>query len=360
MHSGIKKRIAGTLLSALVFASAAVGPFRSFDKALAADDYHSWRQMDERWGGVDMNGTTVAQSGCLITSLSIMAVCSGSLDDAALENLGISSPDEFDPGVLAEAYNSRGAFTGGGGIASWGTISQIIPSVTFIRDGYLEGQDQNSMAAEIKAMMDSGIHVILNVNWHHWVYVEGVVGDDIYMIDPAYGAGLVSDYYELSGGNEYWALTGSCPPGEFTAPPMHYSRGEHYYQGKNELPVYDSPYSGNRTGLSLRDGYVVNIGEICENYGAIYAPDGNVLGWVDVSKLTSARTAPYLESGDINGDGIVDMYDLSLLNEYLKTSAELPYGISVLRSCEAAAADINGDGMVDDGDVIEYLMKICG
>lgn len=211
---GILKSILG-ILTALIFL-VGINPLYSgkINEISAAEDYHTWRQMDPRWGNVSMNGTTVAKSGCLITSLSIMARASDSLDSKALENLGISRVDDFNPGILANAYTNRGGFSYGGAIASWGTISQIIPQITFVRDSYFNSYTQSGIASEIKAMMDQGLHVIVNVNWH-WVYIEGVVGNDIYMIDPASDTVLLYDEYQLSGGNEYWALTCKNPPAPF-------------------------------------------------------------------------------------------------------------------------------------------------
>ncbi len=211
---GILKSILG-ILTALIFL-VGINPLYSgkINEISAAEDYHTWRQMDPRWGNVSMNGTTVAKSGCLITSLSIMARASDSLDSKALENLGISRVDDFNPGILANAYTNRGGFSYGGAIASWGTISQIIPQITFVRDKNFSSYTQEGIASEIKAMMDQGLHVIVNVNWH-WVYIEGVVGNDIYMIDPASDTVLLYDEYQLSGGNEYWALTCKNPPAPF-------------------------------------------------------------------------------------------------------------------------------------------------
>lgn len=215
--NGILKRLFSFLM-ALTFIAGVIqlDPIK-MKRTLAAEDYHTWRQMDPRWGSISMNGTTVASSGCLITSLSIMARASDSLDDAALENLGITSIDDFNPGVLAQAYNNRNGFNYGGAIASWGTISQIIPQISFVKDSYLTSYTQADIAAELKSMMDQGYHVILNVNWH-WVYIEGVVGNDIYMIDPACDTRLLYDYYTLFGGNEYWLMKCKNPPAPFTPP----------------------------------------------------------------------------------------------------------------------------------------------
>ena len=154
----IKKRgILSLLLTMFMISGIAAGLFALSKKAYAAEDYHTWRQHDERWGSVSMGSSTIARSGCLITSLSIMAMHSDSLDDSALKNLKISSVDEFNPGVLANAYTERRGFSYGGGIASWGTLGQIIPSITFLRDSYLKGTTKSEIAAEIKAMMRPGL-----------------------------------------------------------------------------------------------------------------------------------------------------------------------------------------------------------
>ena len=64
--------------------------------------------------------------------------------------------------------------------------------------------------------------------------------------------------------------------------------------------------------------------------------------------------------GDINGDDKLDLYDMSLLSEYIRCIKNLPEGISVLSEKEQKAADINCDGKVDEGDLLVYLMHLCG
>jgi hypothetical protein len=81
--------------------------------------------------------------------------------------------------------------------------------------------------------------------------------------------------------------------------------------------------------------------------------------WVELSALTAAPDEPEHAKGDINGDGVTDLYDLSLLNEFLKLRESLPAGVSIFRGCEAAAADINSDGIVDTADAVGLLLAIC-
>ena len=133
---------------------------------------------------------------------------------------------------------------------------------------------------------------------------------------------------------------------------------QHHCENEKSVNVYEvvdtkaAPYS-------LGYGNIVTVDAVYGNYGRIVDADGNEVGWADLTCLRRLGRSSELKKGDINGDGNIDKYDLSLLNEYLKKLAALPAGISDLRSCEIKAADINGDGCVDGGDVIEYLKIVC-
>ena len=369
MYYAGKHRLIGALTAAVILVSAA--PFCRQADASAAGEYMTWLQMDERWSETPMGKTTVGRSGCLVTSMSIMAEHSGSLDDAALKNLGISSADEFDPGVLANAYTEREAFTSGGGIASWGTIGQIIPKITFVRDDHLKSSSQHDIAQEIRALMASGLHIILNVNGHHWVYIEGIHGDDIYMMDPGSNERLVYDYYELEGENEYWALKGANTPVIepevlVVKDPLTYTEpSEYYYNGSGVLPVYsDSPVeyelSGSSAAFKLENGYIVRTDAYYDKYCRLINSLGETIGWTETEKLMPWYNYNYYEpaSGDINGDGTVDKLDLSALNAAIKAEKTLPEGISLLTANERSAADMNSDGILDSGDVSLLLKRI--
>lgn len=409
------------------------------------DEYREWSQLDSRWGNTPMGGTTIRRSGCLITSLAIMAVHSGSIDSAAMANLGISDIEQFDPGVLSNAYTSVGGFSGGGAISSWGTIHNLIPNITWGKDAYLQNTSKQAAAEELRSLMDEGWHIIARVNngGFHWVYIESV-GEDgsIIMCDPAMDThDLYEGYSGLQG--EYWALKGTNAPGEagdryeaaldieLTSLPnktiFQYgeeldltggtvtlsgvdpktgewtgetvpmtaknvsvdisaydpntcgsydivvkadkgyavaeasfevkvcNQAEEYFVIEDTLADVCSEQGGGTVQFSLKKGNVVYIDEHGDGYG--YIDSEEISGWIDMSQLEKTEDHVHMK-GDINNDGIVDKYDLSLLNSYLQNKEQLPNGISTLTVSQLDAADINGDGAVNCIDVQEFLMTI--
>ena len=193
MHNAAK-RIKGIMVSLLSCAAILLTAIVTPLTALAADDYHTWRQTDSRWGSVAMGNTTIARAGCLLTDIAIMAMHSGSVDSTACKNLGIKSSSEFNPGVLAKGFTANNGFTSDGAIASWATITKLIPSMSVVQEYYFASTTQSGKASEIKKFMDAGQYVVCNVGGH-WVFVEGVVGSKVYMIDPAKDDVLMFDSY---------------------------------------------------------------------------------------------------------------------------------------------------------------------
>lgn len=411
------KRFMSAFLAVLMMIFTMAGNPKYTKNAVAADDYHSWTQMDSRWGSVSMGYSSVAKSGCLITAISIMAMHSESLDSKALSNLGISSTSQFNPGVLAKAYTAKSGFTSDGAIASWGTLNQIIPNISFIKDSNLTSWSQSGVASELKAMLDSGTHVILNANGYHWVYIEAVVGDKVYMNDPGSDSTDLFAKYGVSGGNEYWALKGSKAPyysggttttttttttvvtttttettttttesatTTTTTEPIcvglttestttsvtttttvtttatvadEFDAGEYVNLSGKTVEIHTLPNGNGSLLASVEEGDVISIIFVNQSQGV--ASFGETYGWTDISQLTYIEEEADYETGDINNDGNVDKYDLALLNEYLSSRNYKPEGISRLRANALKAADVNGDGIVSKSDVQMFIMLIC-
>lgn len=431
-----RKGLYGVTLAALVFAGAFNGSYR-YNEVYAMEDYHSWSQMDERWADIPMGYSNMAESGCFVTSIAILAAHSGSVN-----------PETFNPGVFAQAINGINGFTYGGAVASWSTVSAIIPDVNIVGLNYFQSSDQSGKADEIRSAMENGYYVICNVG-NHWVFVENVADDDVYMIDPAKDEVLMFDTYSNYNITEYEIITGKNPPSLFTAggndsavttaftadvttettttettttetttsktttettttetttsetttettttetttsetttettttetttsetttettttvtvtePDYKESNSqttgasaEFYYSGEETTCIYTS--SGGVIA-EITSGQIVDVRKIENGYGLVTINGED--GWIDMSSMTVADCFTESVRGDINRDGEINLYDISLLNEYLKSLKLLPEGVSILSKSEIEAADINGDGVVDNGDVIEYLSFIC-
>lgn len=408
MHAKTTKRTTRSIISLIAAAAVLLLSVCGAFTVMAADDYHTWRQDDSRWGSVAMGDSTVARTGCLITDIAIMAMHSGSVDSAACKNLGISSASEFNPGVLAMAYTAADGFTSDGAIASWGTITKLIPSISFSEEYFFSSETASGKASEIKKIMDSGRYVICNVGGH-WVFVEGVVGSTVYMIDPAKDDVLMFSAYSNS--NITYCDVYTCkntppayPPAATTtttvttttvttttvtttpAPTVTtttstvttttttattttttpivtstvYITGEYLYSGDGPLCVMTADDGTGDTAAQIpHDSYIKIIEVRNDHFGLVSGGTSkDAVGWIDLEGLTRQKGSAELMPGDIDGDGAITIYDLSLLNEYLKSREQLPDGVCILRGYEASACDINSDGAVDLMDVLDYLSKI--
>lgn len=321
------------------------------------DEYLSWSQLDERWGSTPMGYSTIRSSGCLITSLAIMIMDSDSVDDVAMQNLGITDIEQFNPSVLANAYTAANGFTSGGAIASWGTITKLIPQITECKGGqYFKNTEKYAVAEEIRSLMNDGYYIIARVNngGFHWVYIQGVNEDGSVIIsDPANDNDDLYSIYPNGLQGEYWALKGkNSPSADFEKNAVENTSSVEYFVQNDEPVAVYSEIDGGSVTATLSSGNVVNILECDGNYGLVESSD--FTGWVDISMLAEAEDIPQA-IGDINNDSVVDKYDLALINTYIQQKNLLPDGVSTLSTAELKAADINCDGFVDSADVIEFI-----
>ena len=147
----------------------------SQNNACAVEDYRTWRQNDPRWGGKSLGNSTytVASSGCAITSLAMLCVHSGAADAS-----------EIDPGKVVDFFNSVNGFNNYGSIGSWSTITKLVPEVSFERNYNLTSATEEGIAKEIQQQLENGYYVICHVK-NHFVLVDFVYNNRVYMIDPA-------------------------------------------------------------------------------------------------------------------------------------------------------------------------------
>ena len=388
MRNAKVKGITDILLAFFAIIALLAGAYRPRMSASAAEDFRLWRQNDERWGSCPIGGSTIRQSGCYMTSIAMAAVASGARDT-----------ESFDLGVFSKALNEINAFNQWGGLASWGSVNKVVNEISISSKNLnFTSDDQSGKAAEIKKLLDEGSYVICNVGGH-WVYIDGVIGDDVYMADPAKDEILMFEAYPNERITVYQTLKGKEPYNGFT--PLYDVNSDkdaeekdavttsdvavtttaassvtttitatvtsvkvsavcetgEYCCTENKAEVYTEADPDCKSDISLEKGNIVNVLSIENEFGEVMINDKK--GWIKLACFESVNDDRELAAGDINNDGSADEYDLAVINDYLSSLGRLPEGVSVLTRSETAAADINGDGTVDNTDVLLFLMHIC-
>ncbi|MCQ2490094.1 MAG: dockerin type I domain-containing protein [Ruminococcus sp.] len=460
MHGILGKRILGAAAAVLTALCSLTAELPVSQADYKQTEYLTWSQADERWGSTPMGNSSIRESGCLLTSLAIMIMDSDSLDEAAMKNLGIEKPEDFNPGVLAQGYSSIDGFSSGGAINRWLDVQELIPSVQWGRDAALTSvqtmtengiPDKAAVAEELQSMMSQGWYIIARVvtqyGGYHWVYIRGVENGAIYMAEPAKPTPVLYEVYPGGLQGEYWALKGANPPAADFVPPLSfepsigievitppktmYAYGEEldlsactvrrkgidlsgkawedepvpltkadnikysvnffnpsipgdyellisamndYAYGEASVTLTVSQpvgeyclWNGCKTDIyaselggtpimSIGEGCVVNVTECRGRLGHIDSKE--FTGWADVSRMERVISPAKRTKGDINGNGLVNKYDMAQLNVHLSQKASLPDGISMLTAAETEAADINSDGKVDEADLIALLTAI--
>lgn len=172
-------------------------------RKLPDGDYKNWKQSDPRWGGNALGSSTIARSGCLVTSVSILLVGSGAKKDAYKNG-------SFDPGVFVRELSANGGLTSGGGVI-WGGLTNYLgkkgSGFQFLSDTRSSGSDfgsasQSSQASSLAGHIEKNHFITVCVHNPstgntHWVAVDYVNGSDVIVCDPGYrskSGHLYTDY----------------------------------------------------------------------------------------------------------------------------------------------------------------------
>lgn len=147
----------------------------NIEVSATTNEYKTWKQSDSRWGTVNLgsSGGTMKSIGCAVTSVAILMVQSGAMDEA-----------DFNPGVLCNFLSNNGGFDGYGNIY-WGAATKLNNNFTYEGGGVLSGT-QSQKTDEIQSYINSGYAVMVSVkNKGHWVAIDSVSNGTTYMVDPA-------------------------------------------------------------------------------------------------------------------------------------------------------------------------------
>ena len=146
----------------------------------ASGDYVNWKQYEGPWININLgnSGRTIKQIGCLVTSVSMQIARSG-------VQTNISN---FNPGTFVEYLNSHGGFESGG-LYVWSAATSVAPSFKYVGSVGLSGLTKAQKLSKIKEITSqSGVYAVVEVKGNtgqHWVAIDRVEGDNVYMMDPA-------------------------------------------------------------------------------------------------------------------------------------------------------------------------------
>ncbi len=171
----------------------------------ATGEFSSWKQYGAPWSSTKLGpgGDTIAESGCLATSIAIQIARSGT-------RLFI---DPFNPGVLVTTMAAHGGFVGSS--MQWNNAWQFAaPDWTLACDSRssnscsLSGTKANK-TNQIASYLNQGYYPVVAVkNEGHWVAIDHVEGDNVYMFDPGSSSTLLWDQYSYTGSNRILLFRG--------------------------------------------------------------------------------------------------------------------------------------------------------
>ena len=140
----------------------------------------TWKQKGREWSNIRIGNTskTIGDVGCLVTSVSIL-----------IKKSGVPTKDiyPFNPGTFVTALNNIYGFDGAN--LQYGPISKVVPGFVYQDRIMLKGKTKQEKLALIRRYQESGYYLAAEVagateTSQHWVAIDNVVGDKIYMLDP--------------------------------------------------------------------------------------------------------------------------------------------------------------------------------
>lgn len=237
------------------------------DEVAETEDYRRWAQADPRWGNIRLgsNGRTVAQAGCLVTSITKLIIQSG-----------YRSADEFNVATLVNWLNANGGLSSSGNLY-WYKPAEMIDGFEYEGMDYDAGYTSaSSFQNKVLAYAAAGKHIVLTVkNYGHYVAVDNAKS-------LAEGAVYIMDSLNNTDGNADIPVT---------------SR----YSYCNRLAIYAGNNDGNSDYISRCDFTMTHL-------------EATVL-----SAYASMYTLPCLISA---GEGSEDVAPL-VLNQIVEVTADI-------------------------------------
>ena len=264
----------------------------------ASQAYREWSQADPEWGGIHLGASqyTMKSSGCLVTAIAMLICHTGSADASS-----------FTPKTLVNYLNNNGGFTSGGALY-WAKVNGAA-------DGFTLYESKVSMANMTKAQKIStmakyikdGYGVIISVrNGGHWVTLDRIEGDTVYMLDPGVSSTNLFDTYSESSIDRLAIYKGKKSGGTVSGNPSNGSSDNNSSEDSDKviatgtvncssLYVRSGDGTGNSIITSISKGTKVDIlGEAKDSKGTKWYK-------VKVSGKTGYACAEYITVSSSNG-----------------------------------------------------------
>ena len=142
-------------------------------------DYATWLQSGQSWSNIQLGTSrhTISSAGCLVTSISMLIAKSG---------VPTTVDGEFNPGTFVQKMNSVGGIDANGNF-QWYSVSKAAPNFQFVNKVYVSGKTREEKLKVINDLVTQGYYVVVEVmgnTGQHWVAVDSVNGENIFMYDP--------------------------------------------------------------------------------------------------------------------------------------------------------------------------------
>jgi len=262
----ITKTITSFIISALLVMTMVLS-------ASAAESYKTWTQSDPRWASKTLGSCsdTMSEIGCAVTSVAILAVHSQSANESS-----------FNPGILCDYLSNNGGFDNYGNLY-WGAVSGLVPSFTFQKRANITSSTQAGIASELAGYINEGYYIILSVQYDgHWIAIDTVSGNEVYMIDPAQNrTNNLFDYYDTDGMLQVRLYKGKVAPNKASSstsqPTKTYLTG--HYKTTSALNLRSSYSTSSNVLKTIPSGKTVVVTRVYNNEWGQVEYDGKT-GWI--------------------------------------------------------------------------------
>lgn len=289
----------------------------------AASSYKDWTQWDSRWGSKALGscGDTMAEIGCAVTSMAILAVHSGSVSESS-----------FNPGTLCDYLSKNGGFDNDGNVY-WGAISGLVPSFTYQKKAYFSSKTKSGITSELAGYINQGYYIIMSVKYDgHWLAVDTIKNGEVYMIDPAQNkTDKLFDYYDTDGMLQVRLYKGKNTPAKVTTSGGNSSTTKYltgHYQTTDYLNLRESYSTSSSVLLTIPSGTTVVVTRVYnDEWGQVEYK--NKTGWIYLEYTKYTEGSYTYKTGNYKVNASTGVYMRSGVGSQNSSVCIIPYNATV-------------------------------